>query len=141
MALTADSNTYVFTYALEEAPLGEEDQSQSYATDAGHVYGEDNPASSYRHIFRFTLLSTEEPLFPSSPDGDDDSLRLLLGRFQAGGEVRIWRAFGTDMDPFDVETNPDGYTDMVPTETTEAGFSWEDNVLTRFIYVLEGVQA
>lgn len=141
MALSADVNTYALTYAIEEAPLGEEDQNQSYATDAGHVYGEDNPTGSARRTFQFTMLSAAEPLFPSTPDGDDPSLRVLLGKFYAGGEMRVWRAFGADFDPFDPETNTDGYTDMVTLETTEAGFSWEDNVMTRFTFVLEGVEA
>lgn len=141
MALSADSNTYVLTYMLDEEPVGEEHQGQSYMTDNGFMYGERNPANSHRRIYLFNILNGAEALLPSEPDGDNPSLRILLNKFFAGGEMRIWRNFGGDHDPFDVVTNPDGYTDMVALEANAGDYPWEDNVKTRFTVSLEGVDA
>lgn len=141
MALSADSNTYVLTYMLDEEPVGEEFQAQSYMNAFGFMYGEKNPTASHRRTYVFKILSTAEPLLPSTPDGDNESLRTILNKYYAGGEMRVYRNFGGDHTPFDAVTNPDGYTDMVSPEAADGSYTWADNVLTRFEVVLDGVDA
>lgn len=140
--LDQDRQTLQLSYALDEDPVGEEDQAFVYLSDSGHVYGETNPSGSYRRTFKFNVLSTNENLVYDHFTGAADPLwRLVLNKYFAGAEMRVYRAWGYDMDPFDPETNSDGYTDMVVLDIGPANYNWNDNTMRRFDVTLEGVQA
>lgn len=134
--LGKDSNTLALVYALDEDPLGEEDQGLTYLSDSGIVYGAANPSGSYRRTYRFNVLSTQEDLLPVTP-----TWRPILNKYFEGGELRVYRAWGYDMDPYDVQSNPDGYTDMVVLDTGSASYPWEDVTMRHFNVTLEGVDA
>ncbi len=138
MALTTDPHTYLLDYLLDEEPAGEEHGANSNRVDSGYMYGETAPPDSWRLVFRFHGLSNIEGLLPAETE---TSLRRILAKFYCGGEMRAYRNYPVDMTLYDVDTNIDGYSDMVPYRGDESeNYPWGDETLTRFDFTLEGVE-
>jgi hypothetical protein len=146
MALSADPNTIVLAYALHEEPMGEEASVIVERLENGEVIGELLPENNHNAVFLFRGLSAKEQY---SPDTDEQDTRRILNRFYAGGEMRVYRNFPADLDPFlypksyqDVNgdgNNTDGYSDIIAVDIKEVEYMWFDNVLQRFEFTIEGV--
>lgn len=150
--LATDPNTLVLTYALHEEPLGEEVSFVVQQLENGEVVGEllpfdsNNRVSSHNLVFSFRGLAAKESY---CPDLTEQDTRRFLQRFYAGGEMRVYRNFPVDLDPFtyprfykDAEAdgnNRDGYSDILAVDVRDVAYEWYDNVLQRYEFLIEGV--
>jgi hypothetical protein len=137
MALSADMNTIVLNYALDEDPFGEEDSSIVERFGNGYVRGEQLPTGSYRHVFFFHGISNKEEYIPT-PATDADT-RKVMDQFYAGGELRVYRDFPADLTAW-TETNSNGYSDVTASKPGDEMYLWRDNVMARSNFEIVGVE-
>ena len=143
MALSADMNTVLLTYALDEDPHGEEDSSIVERFGNGYVRGEALPVGSYRNVFFFHGISNKEEYIPTP--GTDADIRRILDQFYAGGELRVYRDFPADLTIWTETTpagygNPNGYSDMTAAKPGDEMYQWRDNVMARTGFEIVGVE-
>lgn len=136
MALSADMNTILLNYALDEDPQGEEDSSIVERFANGYVRGEALPSGSYRNVFFFHGISNKEEYIPTY--GTDVDTRRILDQFYAGGELRVYRDFPADLTAW-TEINTNGYSDITSMKVGDEMYPWFDNTMTRFSFDLVGV--
>lgn len=144
-ALGIDPNVYVLGYLLDEEPVGEVGPSDSSLTDMSIPYGEPLPDSDNlfdrnfgrKRTFRFKMLSN----FENVVNNGDDTLGAILKIFYSGSAMRVYRNWPGNLDPFDEQDNPDGYTDIVPLDVTGSKqMPWGDIQMRRTEFVAEGVE-
>lgn len=135
MALSGDSHFIELTHVLSEDIIFNYRAHENFITESGYVTGVDQLANSDVRIFRFEGVSTVEDLYPTS------SLKDVLDLFYNGAEMRVYRSFPSVLTEYD-DTNSSGltgYTDMVITDEVQP-YSWNDVVLGRFAFTIEGYE-
>lgn len=117
--LAEEPHSYIVSYDLERF-------------DNGHVAGDfDQPADREREVFHFEGISNRLPVYPQ------DSLRVLLDGFKAGGQIRVYR-LTSNLAAWDT-ANETGYSDIVDPDPGGADYPWFGPTLTVYSFTLEGV--
>ena len=144
LVLGTEPHTEILLYLLDEDPFAIELVSDSIRGDNAIMYGSGLPDNSWRTVFRFRGLSEKEELVPGGfdqgVDPSETSLRRILKGYYSGGELRVWRNFYQNFFAYRNEPFGDGYSDILPLDVQdEVNLAWGDHVMTRFEFLLEGV--
>lgn len=115
-------HSYVASYSLSRA-------------DSGAIVADDldAPADREREQFKFSAISDESALETYS------TLNAMLGRYLSGGQLRVYRMYPANLLPWDPDTNPNGYSDIIQLDAGNMSLPWYNHGMTRFSFDLAGV--
>lgn len=116
-------HSYVMSYDLERF-------------DSGLVAGDlEMPEDREREVFHFQCISSDTPIY--SQGYPNDGLRHTLGKFYAGGQMRVYRLYPANIVAWS-EANEEGYSDVVQVDPTGAQWSWYAGMIV-FNFSIDGV--
>lgn len=117
-ALARDTHLAVVPL-MDEEPPGFAFSHDPERSDYGRIY--DSPSRStgrYVTVLNLSGISANE-----NPSETSDTRKIVM-HFHTGGRVRVYRKYPTVLTAWNISSNPQGYSDMVPDDIGSPDFSW-----------------